>query len=177
MLNKSRAGKVINIDIMLKNINEIFQQSVCNTLNREFEDYIFESVKNYALDKEIKLIIHIPKEVSDMDLIKHTIHKHFAYKEKEIGLQLKQQFYQWIINIIIGILFLVLCLILVEVLEVFSYINIIKILKESLLIIGWVALWEPVSFILFGWRSKKRDKLLCEKLSLVSISIVSYQFL
>jgi hypothetical protein len=176
MLNKNRSEKIIDIDIMLKNINEIFQQSVCNTLNREFEDYIFNSAKNYALDKKIKLIIHIPKEQKDMDLIKYTIHKHFEYKAKEISLQLKQQFYQWIINIIIGILFLVLCLILVEVLEVFSYINIVKILKESLLIIGWVALWEPVSFILFGWRTKKRDKLLCEKLSLVSISIVSYQF-
>jgi hypothetical protein len=174
MLNRNREGKVININIMIKNTKDIFQQFGCNTLNREFEDYIFNSAKNYSIDKKIKLIIHIPKEEKDIELIKHTIHEHFAYKTKEINLQLNQQFYQWIINMIIGILFLVLCLILVEVLEVFSHINIIKIIKESLLIIGWVALWEPVSFILFGWRAKKRDKLFCEKLSSISVSFVSY---
>jgi hypothetical protein len=174
MLNKNREGKVINIDIMIKNTKDIFQQFGCSILNKEFEDYIFNSAKNFSLDKKIKLIIHIPKEEKDTDLIKHTIHKHFAYKAKEISLHLNQQFYQWIINMIIGILFLVLCLILVEVLEVFSHINIIKIIKESLLIIGWVALWEPVSFILFGWRAKKRDKLFCKKLSSIAISFVSY---
>ena len=176
MVNKNKEGKVINIDIMLKNTKDIFQLFSCSVLNREFEDYILNLTKNYALDKKMKLIIHIPEIEKDTDLIKYTIHKHFAYKEKEISLKLKQQFYQWIINMIIGMLFLILCLILVEVLEVFSYINIIKILKESLLIIGWVALWEPASFILFGWRTKNRDKLLCKKLSSISISIVSYQF-
>jgi hypothetical protein len=176
MLNKNREEKVINIDIMIKDTKDIIQQFGCTTLNREFEDYIFNSAKNYALDKKITFIIHIPKEEKDSDLIKHTIHKHFSYKVKEISLQLNQQLYQWIINMIIGILFLVLCLILVEVLEVFSHINIIKIIKESLLIIGWVALWEPVSFILFGWRIKKRDKLFCEKLSSIPVSFVYYQF-
>jgi hypothetical protein len=173
MLKKNRTRKIIDIDIMIENIKDIFQYN--NSLNKEFEEYIFNSIKNYDLDKNIRLKIHVYKKEDSYDNLKLAIQNHFQFRTKQISLQLKQQFKQWIINMIIGILFLVLCLILVEILDMFSYINIIKILKESLLIIGWVALWEPVTFILFGWRIIKRDELLYKKLSNITINIVGYQ--
>ncbi len=172
MLKHNKIKNVINIDIIIKDTEDILQSFGVNKLNREFEDYIFSLVKNYSIDKNIRLIIYTHEDNPDNDIIKASIHKHFEYKAKESKLELRQQLTQWIINMIIGVLFLVLCLILVGILEVFSYINIIKILKESLLIIGWVALWEPVSFILFGWRNIKRDKLICSKLSTIPVSII-----
>lgn len=171
MLKNKKTHEPVNIDIFIKNPKDIFEGFGGNILNRDFEEYIFNSVRNYSLDKKIELIIYPSRESFEADLIKSSIHRHFDYRAKELGLQLRRQFFQWTVNMVIGVLFLVLCLILVEILEVFSYINIIKIIKESLLIIGWVALWEPVSFILFGWKTIKRDKLVCSKLSNITVSV------
>jgi hypothetical protein len=164
------------IDIAVKNTKDIYQQFGhsplrSNILSRDFEDYILSSIKSCSLDENIELAIFMPRSLEEGDLIIPVIHKHFEDREKQNSLQLKQEFKQWTVNMVIGVLFLVLCLILVQILEVFSYINIIKIIKESLLIVGWVALWEPVTFILFGWRNIKRDTLIYKKLAHIPISI------
>jgi hypothetical protein len=172
MVKGSKTQDAINIDIIVKSTKDIFQQSGLYTLNREFEEYIFSSVRNYPIDKRVKAVIYVSKDIDEAESVMHAINKHFARKAIEYNHQLRQQLSQWIGNMIIGILFLVLCLILVQILDVFSHINIIKIVKESLLIIGWVALWEPVSFLLFGWRAIKRDKLICGKLSTIPVSII-----
>lgn len=179
MLSRSEGQNVVSIDIVIKNIKDMFQKfgtnSIeCCALNRDFEEYILNSIKSYNLERAVKLNIYVSsrEDSSDIDSLQSIIHKHFHNRAWEANLQLRQQINQWIVNMIIGVLFLVLCLILVEILGVFSYINIIKILKESLLIIGWVALWEPITFILFGWRNLKRDRLYHKKLSNISISIV-----
>jgi hypothetical protein len=177
MLYEAEKNDVINISI--KSSDDIFQSFGIipfgeSMLNREFECYIFNMIKKYSVRKKLKLVFQIPLGEKNLDLLQGTIHTHFKYKAKESDMLLKLQFKNWVINMIIGILFLVLCLILVGILEVFSYISLIKIMKESLLIIGWVALWEPLTFILFGWRAAKREKLYYEKLSNIPVFIVKY---
>lgn len=169
----------ITIDIAVKNVQDVFQQFSQHpfgnrALSKEFEEYICSSIKNYNLKDDLSLVVYVPSIFNESDVIKSAVRTHFKLKAKETSLYLKYQFKQWIINMIIGTLFLVLCLILVEILETFSYINVVKIIKESLLIIGWVALWEPLTFILFGWRTIKRDKLFYTKLSNISISILKW---
>jgi hypothetical protein len=176
MSKNSEYKDITLIDIVVKNTKDIFQQFGhsplgSNILNRDFEDYILTAAKSCPLEKKIGLAVYMPCSLGEEKLIEPAIHKHFENRARQTSLHLKEQFKQWAVNMVIGVLFLVLCLILVEILEVFSYINIIKIIKESLLIIGWVALWEPVTFILFGWRIIKRDKLLYKKLARMPISI------
>jgi hypothetical protein len=170
-----------DIEIVIKDEKAIYQQFgyssiIERDINKEFESYIISCIKNYSLDKALKLKICVfnNKENPDIDNLDKCIHKHFLLRAREMDLYLKQQFQQWVINSIIGVLFLVLCLILVQVLEAFSYINFIKIIKESLLIIGWVALWEPVTFILFNWRAMKRDRLYYKKMCSMPIIVLKY---
>lgn len=170
------------INVIVKDSKDIFEHFGFRSLedkvmNAGLETYIISSIKNYPIKRKVNIIISFVQEREEVDIssIEKTIHTHFKYKAEETNLNLKQQFRQWKINMTIGILFLILCLILVEVLERFSPTNIVKILKESLLIIGWVALWEPITFILFGWRAVKRNMLYYEKLSHVAIAIEKSQ--
>lgn len=171
---------MIELNIAVKNTEEIYQQfgysSISETtISKDFEEYILNSIKNYPLEEKLKLIIHIQKkDRRELDNLDDYIHKHFSNKLSDIELNLKQQFKEWKINMTIGILFLVMCLVLVQVLEVFQHINFMKIIKEGLIIIGWVALWEPVTFILFSWRNLKRDRLYYKKLCSIPISVVEY---
>lgn len=175
---------VVEINVDVKNIEDLFKNnesiaSIEERLGKAIEDYLFKSIKCYPLGQRVRLLIIIKenqKLFKEQD-IAEIIHSHFCYKVKETEIFLKQQFRQWSINFIIGILFLVLCLIVSEILEKFSYIGIIKIIKESLLIIGWVALWEPVTFILFGWRIIKKDKLYYKKLCDIPIEVIERKFI
>ncbi|ERI93965.1 hypothetical protein HMPREF1982_01273 [Clostridiales bacterium oral taxon 876 str. F0540] len=168
------------LNIAVKNTEEIYQQfgysSINeNTISKDFEEYILGCVKNYPLEEKVKIVIHIrKKDEKELDSLDDHIHKHFCNKLADIELSLKQQFKEWKINMTIGILFLVLCLVLVQVLEAFQHINFMKIIKEGLIIIGWVALWEPVTFILFSWRNLRRDRLYYKKLCSIPISVVEY---
>lgn len=164
------------IKVIVNDTKDIFEKLGYRSLddrvlNEGFETYIMNSIKNYPLKSKVSLIISFMKEDDYIDItsIKKAIHTHFKYKAEEKNLSLKEQFRQWMTNMTIGLLFLILCIILVEVLGRFSDTNLVKIIKESLLIIGWVALWEPITFILFGWRNEKRSIYYYEKLSQIDI--------
>lgn len=176
ILNNDVETETAYINVIVKDSKDIFEHFGFRSLddkimNVELETYIINSIKSYPIKRKAMVIVRFMQERDQVDIssIEKTIHTHFKYKAEEIDLSLKQQFRQWKINMTIGILFLILCLILVEVLERFSTTNITKVLKESLLIIGWVALWEPITFILFGWRAVKRNMLYYEKLSRIGI--------
>lgn len=172
----------INIDI--KNIDDLLKNngsvaSIEESLSKTIEEYLFKAIKCYPVSQKVKLLIIIKerKRQRDDEAITEIVHSHFCYKVKETEIYLKEQFRQWAINFFIGILFLILCLILGEALDKFTYIGMIKIIKESLLIIGWVALWEPVTFILFDWRVIKRDKLYYRKLCDIPVEVVEKRFI
>lgn len=172
-------NKYSAINVYVKGAESFFKQQTFfgfkeRSLTTELEQYILNSMKVFPVKRRIKLVIHTQDKLAiDNKLVERTIHAHFTSKYIEAKSIYKQQLKNWVGNLIIGILFLILCLMLVEVFESFSYIKAVKIFKESLMIIGWVALWEPVTFILFQWRSIKKDKQYFRKLSTVPIVIVT----
>ncbi|MEG0775209.1 hypothetical protein [Clostridium sp.] len=175
---------IIELNIDIKNIGDLLKNdgsiaSVEESLSKAIEEYLFKVVKCYPISQRIKLLIIIKesKNPGNDDEIEEIVHSHFCYKVKETQIYLKEQFRQWGINFFIGILFLILCLIIGGILDKFSHISMIKIIKESLLIIGWVALWEPVSFILFGWRVINRDKNYYKKLCSIPIDVVEKRYI
>lgn len=175
---KKKRDDFINVNIEVRDTGQLYEgygyrNSEYKTLNRELERYILANVSCYELKKNLRLIINVMANNgrNKADISETDIHSHFFIREEEAKQELEQLVKQWRINMLIGILFLVLCLILVEIFAPFSYINVIKIIKESLMIIGWVALWEPVTFLLFGWRALKRRNLYYRKLCCIPVIV------
>lgn len=175
---------IIELNIDIKSIDDLLKNngsiaSIEESLSKSIEEYLFKAVKSYPTRQKIKLLIIIKENQRQWndEEIARVVHSHFCYKVKESRIFLKEQFRQWGINSFIGILFLIFCLILGGILDKFTHIGIIKIVKESLLIIGWVALWEPVSFILFGWRVINRDKHYYMKLCDIPIEVIEKRFI
>jgi hypothetical protein len=169
------------IDVFIKTLDDLYNDSNYNTLrdntlNSKLDKYLLNCARNYKLNKRITIVIHIPTNLMSNDIsnIKKIFIYHFSLKIKETELQLKQKFRQWKINLFIGATFLCLCFILLEWFSNESNMKIIKMFRESLLIVGWVALWEPISFILFGWHPIVKKKLYYKKLMNSPISIQRY---
>lgn len=167
----------IDINIFIRNSNDIFRPHTYyvfekEILNKEIEEYILRMVKNHPIKKNVKLIIHIyDKTLQDEVFLRESIHNHFIAKANETEAYLKQQFRLWEGNMVIGVLFLILCLLLTEVIDNFFQQKTGKFIKESLGIIGWVALWEPLTFVLFGWRAIQKDINYFRKLGYMQIKI------
>jgi hypothetical protein len=54
-------------------------------------------------------------------------------------------------SLLIGIGFLALCLLGADLLAVLATNTFLRMLKESLLIGGWVAMWRPMQIFLYDW--------------------------
>jgi hypothetical protein len=143
------------------------------SLNKEVEDHIFNHMRNYPISKTIKIILHMPKNMgqANEESIVQEFHRHFKYKQLNMALFIKQQLREWWVNMFIGVLFLILCLLAVEICDAFIQMKGVKIIKETLYIICSVALWEPITFILFGLRIERKARKYYEKLSCIPIII------
>lgn len=178
---KYKSKTVIDIDIFIEDKEELYSHtnyssSKAKCLNGELERYIYNLISSYPLKAGTQLVIHTPSDeiCGSLESFKVDLSNHFKYKSAETSLYLKQRFRQWKSNLLIGLIFLATCLVLLEIFNNLSNTNAMKILKESLSIIGWVSLWEPITFILFGWEPILREKFYYDKLSTTPILAQRY---
>ncbi|MCQ1534796.1 hypothetical protein FTO70_03635 [Methanosarcina sp. KYL-1] len=94
-----------------------------------------------------------PSEVSEEIEIalKKAIKNHFAYKKVLAEIDLRRLLYRGRRNLAIALFFLFLCLLMIQLLSTFEENLLNTLISEGLLIIGWVAMWEPVHIFLYGW--------------------------
>jgi hypothetical protein len=165
------------IEIKIKDINQLFNSfDPSPFLEKDLDDdafeYIVSSVSEQPNKVKQKIIIYLPKnqrsKISEIE-IKRAIHNFFEYKkilaERNIKLKLKEGQ----LSFIIGITFLVLCSFLSEYLRETSVTLWANIAAEGLLIGGWVAMWKPISDLLYEWWPIWKEKRVYAKISEMDI--------
>ena len=90
-------------------------------------------------------------DVSFPDLNTESIHDFFRYKAEITRRQLRQLLRQGRVSLLIGISFVVVCLLAADVVREFASGPFATILHESLIIVGWVAMWRPLQIFLYDW--------------------------
>lgn len=122
-------------------------------LDQDAEDYIVGWLRDIG-DKDFQICVGLPAgeahDVKEGDIAK-AIHHHFDYKLKDEQRQLRLQFRRGRIALVIGLVFLTGCLTLRAVIAPLLPATIEPIVSESLIIIGWVAMWGPLDVFLYGW--------------------------
>src|SRR3989339_277423 len=113
------------------------------------------------------------KKIPEVE-IRRAIQHYFDYKktlcEKNIRLKIREgQF-----SFIAGLSFLAFCLIVSNWIlrhydSLFS-----NILVEGLFIGGWVAMWKPISNILYDWWPLRKEKKICDKISTMHVEVKHY---
>lgn len=138
---------VISVDI--NEFDSIFNQYNHNLLSYDFGKYLYNSITTIKNTNKITIEITSKIDLSNEEQkkIKETIVKNTEfYLKKEKNLK-KQDNYNKIFLMIIGITLILLANLIKE----------IYLIEELLLISGWVAIWEVVNDLLFvdSKRSKK----------------------
>jgi len=169
--------RVHHIDIKIQKINQLFNSfDPSPFLEKDLDDdafeYIVSSVSEHPIKLKQKIIIYIPKnqrsKMSEVE-IRRAVHNFFEYKkilaERSIKLKLKEGQ----LSFIVGITFLVLCLVIGEYIRGLANNAFTSIAYEGLLIGGWVAMWKPISDILYEWWPIWKEKKIYKKISEMDI--------
>jgi hypothetical protein len=109
------------------------------------------------------------RQTQAADIIE-SIHNHFAWREQVERRRLHSELRRGRRSLAIGLVFLVACLVIRELLPAPGT-PIDRILRESLLIVGWVAMWGPLDVFLYGWWPIAGQRRLFARLAKIDIEV------
>jgi hypothetical protein len=123
-------------------------------LDDDFVEYILSSVREVTFSSPLRLVIYIEEtERKDLpkDSIREAIRSYFAYKIELQRRGLKAFIKQAQLFLLIGFFVLGSCLGVAQSLTIPSPAGALGILREGIVIFGWVSIWKPIELILFDW--------------------------
>lgn len=160
--NKSRyrqSGGKPAIDVRIKNPQQLFDARDPSPfrerdLDDDFVEYITSSVKEFSRKDLFKIVIHIDcsetPELSELAILE-AMRSYFSYKIDLHSKELRNYFKRAQFFLLIGLSVLVLCLGLAQSIFLAQQFGVLGILREGLVIFGWVSLWKPIELLLFDW--------------------------
>lgn len=171
-------GDTYLIEIRLSNVNQIFNSFdpspfLEKDLDQDAESYIVQSVSELSLKTPLKLVFYLSKQGQDEEtaILPEAIHNYFEYRKHNAARELRQILRQGRISLIIGLLFLGVCISISKLITLFSDSTFASILTEGLSIVGWVAMWRPLEIFLYDWWPIHRTEQVFDKLSRIKIEI------
>ena len=115
-------------------------------------DYILESVQELPRRAPVKLVVHVEVEhpANAQEHVSSTLNSFFRYRAKVNRQRLRLELRRGRISLLVGLSFLALCFGVGNYVEGLETIG-STIIRESLLIMGWVAMWQPLQIFLYDW--------------------------
>lgn len=123
-------------------------------LDPEAETFIETWARGFAPKGQLHLTLHLqnmPLQGNPDTLVTEAIHNHFADKALLMRRDLSDLFWQGRISLLIGLVFVALCLLAAEAIGQLGTGTAHTIARESLTIVGWVAMWRPMQLFLYDW--------------------------
>lgn len=173
-------GKIL-IEIELRSMMQIFNSFDPapfheKELDASAEVYIYNAVGEFPLKTPLELMIYLPSSEIGKDTeetLRDAIRNHFSYKKLLIDLELRRILQRGRRNFMIASGFLFLCLLVIQLLSTLEGGLLKTMLSEGLIIIGWVALWEPVNVFLYGWWPLVQKKNIYQKILGMKVKVNS----
>ncbi|MDO8248571.1 MAG: hypothetical protein Q7T78_02475 [Rhodoferax sp.] len=122
-------------------------------LDTDAEEFLESWALEFPQDSHFRIVVHIehmPQE-DPAPLVAEAIHNYFDYKTVLMKRNLRLLLLEGRTSLLIGLCFLALCLLGADLLTGFANNAFLRVLKESLLIGGWVAMWRPMQIFLYDW--------------------------
>jgi hypothetical protein len=147
------------IEVRIKNPQQLFDARDPapfheRDLDDDFVEYILSAVREFSISSPLKFVIYVEEnETKDMpkDSIREAIHSYFIYKTDLQRGDLKTFIKRAQLFLLIGLVVLGSCIGVAQSLTIPSPPGAIGILREGIVIFGWVSIWKPIELILFDW--------------------------
>jgi hypothetical protein len=98
----------------------------------------------------------VPGAEHSADAVETAVRHYFAYRAEINALEFSRMMKDGRVSLFIGLAFLTVCLVASEMLAQVSASPMMVVLRESLTIGGWVAMWRPLEIYLYEWWPVRR---------------------
>ena len=135
-------------------------------LDTDAEIFLESWALEFPQDSRFRILVHIqnmPLE-DPTPLVAEAIHNFFSYKSALIRRNLKVLLLEGRTSLLIGLVFLGMCLLGADLLSAQTGNAFLRVLRESLTIGGWVAMWRPMQIFLYDWWPLLRRARICHNL-------------
>lgn len=170
-----------HLRISLRNVWQLFNSMDPSPFHeRDLDDnaerYLVSWAQETRQDEPLKLTLHLeempPEGVErTREMIAESIHHYFAERERLAHLAFRRLLRQGRTSLGIGVTFLVVCLGAGEVVATTMQGVFPDMLRESLTIAGWVAMWRPLEIYLYDWWPLRRQAQMYHRMSLMPVEL------
>lgn len=157
-----------HIDLRLNDINQLFHSLDPSPfrekdLDAQAEEFIVDWARELGRTRPLLLTIYLtraPAMDNPVQAVREAVRNYFRYRADQTTRQYRELLQQGRKDLGIGLVFLFSCLLFAEFLGKFSGTSPMAVLRESLIIGGWVAMWRPMEIFLYDrWPLKRRQGL------------------
>ena len=138
--------------------------------------YIIDWAREAPSGRPLSLVLHLGREsaaADDAAMVSEAVHEYFRRRAIATRHQLRQLFRVGRISLLIGVAFLGVAVaageFLAGLIREKSY---AWLLKESLVIGGWVAMWRPLQIFLYDWWPILAEARLYDRLSEMDVRVL-----
>lgn len=140
-------------------------------LDHDAEEFIVSWAQEYPRSDPLTLIVHINQSAGSQELVEKAVRNYFAYRGKLNRLEFKRLLKQGRASLVIGLLFFAVCLLISELMFHQKPGTLLSLMRESLTIAGWVAMWRPMQIFPYDWWPLRHLGQIYEKLSRMPVEL------
>ncbi|HSN18979.1 MAG TPA: hypothetical protein VLV87_12325 [Gammaproteobacteria bacterium] len=143
-------------------------------LDPDAEHFIVSWAEEFPLKDHVALVLHVevPDPAAETPRVEKAVHNHFHNQARLARLELRKLMRLGSRSLAIGLVALSLALLLSGSIPEYPG-ALTGVLRESLIIGGWVAMWQPMQTYLYGWWPLLRRRRIYEKLGRMPVHIRS----
>lgn len=137
--------------------------------------YIVEWAQEQPPGSPLALVVHLgSRDVGAAVPLDDAVHEYFRRRAVASRRRLRKLFRTGRISLAIGLAFLLVAIVVGEYVGgMFSKARYGRLVEESLVIGGWVALWHPMGIFLYEWWPIGAEARLYDRLSTMNVSVYS----
>jgi len=175
---RSEGGRFC-IDIRLKTSRQLFDGRDPapfreRDLDEQAVEYLVGAVQELPRSAPVKLVFWISEEATrqlpDTTLVE-AVRAHFLYAGKRLDRQLRQYVRRAQLFLAVGFAVLVVFLTLAELTGALPAGHARQVIREGLVITGWVAMWRPLETLLYDWWPLVQERRLAQRLRQAPVEV------
>lgn len=144
-------------------------------LDPRAEEFIVEWARDFPRHAPLSLVVHLERGAGRADeaaVLGDAIHQYFNQRATSTQRKLRDLFGRGRISLLIGLAFLAVAMTIGDALAgYFHDSRFAVLLREGLVIGGWVAMWRPLEVFLYDWWPIRAEVRLLERLSTMPVGI------
>ena len=144
-------------------------------LDPRADEFIVEWARDLPRDARLALLVHLQRSAGQVDeapMLGESIHQYFKQRAVDTRRRLRELFRRGRISLVIALAFLGASIVVGDaVASFFRDTGFADVIREGLLIGGWVAMWRPLEVFLYDWWPIRAEGRLLQRLSTMPVRI------